>query len=94
MDFEIVPRGQVVTRRVFIELALPEAPGMRRLRQFFGDAHASWCTTRMIGDAAMMQMGMSTPRSPRRIADERYHLQRRFLVAEVDDEQKRRDRQD
>lgn len=52
MGFEIAPRRQAATLRVFIDYAPPEAPSTRWLGQIFGDAYARWCTTRMTGDAA------------------------------------------
>lgn len=52
MGFEVAPRRQASTLRVFIDYAAPEAPATRWLGQIFGDAYARWCTTRMTGDAA------------------------------------------
>ncbi len=52
MGFEITPRGESTTLRVFIDYALPEAPATRWLGQIFGGAYARWCTTRMTDDAA------------------------------------------
>ena len=52
MGFEIGPRGESATLRVFIDYALPEAPATRWLGQIFGGVYARWCTTRMTDDAA------------------------------------------
>jgi hypothetical protein len=52
MGFEIVPRGESTTLRVFIDYAFPEAPATRWLGRIFGAAYARWCTTRMTDDAA------------------------------------------
>jgi hypothetical protein len=52
MGFEIAPRGESVTLRVFIDYAPPESPATRWLGQIFGSAYARWCTTRMTVDAA------------------------------------------
>ena len=52
MGFEITPRGESATLRVFIDYALPKAPATRWLGQIFGAAYARWCTTRMTDDVA------------------------------------------
>lgn len=52
MGFEITPRGESTTLRVFIDYAPPEAFSTRWLGQIFGAAEARWCTTRTTDDAA------------------------------------------
>lgn len=52
LGFEITPRGESATLRVFIDYALPEPPATRLLGEIFGAVYARWCTTRMTRDAA------------------------------------------
>lgn len=51
MGFELFPRGEHSTLRVFIEYELPPGPGTRWLGRLFGAFYAKWCTRRMVNDA-------------------------------------------
>ena len=52
MGFEITPRSESTTLRVFIDYAFPEGSVTRWLGLIFGAAYARWCSTRMTDDAA------------------------------------------
>ena len=53
MGFEVAPRGDGCTLRVFIDYRLPEACGERWLGRVFGPLYAKWCTQRMVHDTAL-----------------------------------------
>jgi hypothetical protein len=72
MGFDVTPKEEVCSFRVFIEYALPDEAPARWLARLFGSYYARWCTRRMVDDAvASFSSPSKVPAHPRFAAPSR-----------------------
>lgn len=60
MGFDLSPRGNDSTLRVFIEYALPDQVPARWLGQLLGKYYARWCTQQMVDEAVKHFSSLAT----------------------------------